>query len=183
MTKNSIRKEQTDHAISEARSHIDKYVAKLSGISANPDEQLVAQVTTETAEHILLAALQHVQLNKTGSPNVDQNLWLATSIAARQAREAAYQTAHCNITALQMHKRTTEETEEWIHRNAKVLQGAGQAMRDTYRGMLMACTVGLSQDDTGRNARRQTVDIVAHITTVIDTTTNVDAIRERIIKP
>ena len=42
-------------------------------------------------------------------------------------------------------------------------------------------TQGLNRDDTGRNARRQAVDLADHVTTVINNTTTSDTIRERIL--
>ena len=55
---------------------------------------------------------------------------------------------------------------------------AGRAVRDVFQAMLMACTAPLTQDENSMTARGQAVDPAAHVRTVIDTATNVDAIRE-----
>ena len=179
MYNKSIRQKQTDQAISEATDHINHYTTQLSNIAGTPDEELIVDITTQTVKQILFTALQHAPVTNTGSPDADRNLRQAASIAALQAREAAYPAALCNASTLRLKNITPEGRGEWMHRNAQTLQATGQAIRDTYRGMLMACTAGMGQDDVSRSARRQAVDLAAHVSTVIDAVTNIDAIRER----
>ena len=96
----------------------------------------MVDVTTQTAKNILFTALQHAPITNTGSPDADRNLRQAASIAALQAREAAYPAALCNVSTLLLKNITTEGRGEWMHRNAQALEATGQAIRDTYRGML-----------------------------------------------
>ena len=177
MNNKSIRQEQTDQAISEATDHINHYTTQLSNIAGTPDEELIVDITTQTAKNILFTALQHAPVTNTGSRDADRNLRQAASIAALQAREAAYPAALCNVSTLRLKNIAPEGRGEWMHRNAQALQATGQAVRDSYRGMLMACTAGLGHDDVSRSARRQAVDLAAHVSTVTDTVTNIGTIK------
>ena len=161
-----IDREQTDRAITEARGHIVRYADQLSNIARAPLEELILDITTQTIRQVLFTALQHAPVTNTGSPDADRNLRQALSIAALQAREAAYPAALCNVSTLLLKNITTEGRGEWMHRNAQALQATGQAVRDSYRGMLMVCTAGLGHDDVSRSARRQAVDLAAHVSTV-----------------
>ena len=102
MTKNTIRKEQTGHAISEAQ---------LPEISTTPVQDRLAEITTQTVREVLFSALQHAPIKETGHAYADITLRQAASIAALKAREAVHPAVSCNITASRLHRHITESTD------------------------------------------------------------------------
>ena len=183
MASNSITRKQTGRAISNAQSEVRRYVKQLSEISTSPAQDRVAEITANTVRQVLFAALQHAPVKTTGHANADATLQQAASIAALQARGAIHPAISCNINASRLHKHITESAEEWLHRNAPVLQAAGQAVQDVYRAMMMACTDALQQHQDTKPARQHAVDLAAHVSTVFDTVTNIEAVRERMPTP
>ena len=183
MTGTFITKEQTGRAISEARGHIRRYVTQLSEISTTPAQDRLTEITTQTLREVFFSALQHAPIKATGHAYADITLQQAASIAALQAREAVHPTVSCNITASRLQRHITESTDEWLHRNAPILQAAGQGVRDVYQALLMACTDPLQHHQDTKPARQQAVNLAAHISTVFDTVTNVEAVRERMPTP
>ena len=183
MTTTFITREQTDHAISEARGHIRRYVAQLSQISTTHTQDQLTEITTQTVREVLFSALQHAPIKEIGHAYADTTLRQAASIAALKAREAVHPAVFCNITASRLHRHITESTADWLHRNAPVLQAAGQGIRDVYQALLMACTDALQYHQDTKPARQQAVDLAAHIRTVFDIVTNVEAVRERMPTP
>lgn len=183
MTKNTIRRVQTDRAITEARGHITLYTEQLPSLHAKHNGELLTDLITQTAKNVLFSALQHAPVTNTGHPWADGLLRQATSLATLQAREAVYPAAHSNVTGFGLQQPPGQEQEQepddWMRRNAQALEATGKAVRDVFQAMLMACTTPLAHDENGRTARRQAIDLTAHVCTVIDTATNVEAIRER----
>ena len=183
MTTTLITRKQTDLAVSEAQSHVRRYVSQLSAISTSPAENRVADITAQTVREILFAALQHTPVKSTGHTNADITLQTAAATAARLARESVHPAVSCNVNAARLHRQITESTEEWLHRNAPVLQAGGQAVRDIYRAFMLACTDALQYHQDTQPARQQAVDLAAHVSTVFDTATNTEAVRERMPTP
>ena len=180
MTTNGTRREKTDRAITEARGHITRYADQLSNIAGAPlQELIVVDITTETIRQVLFTALEHDPVTITGHRHADCLLRQATSRAALQARDAIYPAAHSNISGLNLQNPTGQEPDDWMRLNAHALQATGHAVRDVFRAMLMACTAPLTHDENSKTARQQAVDLAAHVSTVMDTATNFDAIRER----
>ena len=179
MTNNAIRTEQTERAITEARQHIVRYADQLSNIAGTPLEELILDITTQTIRQVLFTALQQAPVTITGHHHVDSILRQATSRAALQAREAVYPAADSNISGLNLQTTPGQKPDDWMRLNAHALQATGRAVRDVFQAMLTACTAPLTQDENSKTARRQAVDLAAHVSTVIDSATNVDAIRER----
>ena len=85
MTKNTIRKEQTDHAITEARGHITLYTEQLPSLHAKHNGELLTNLITQTAKNVLFAALQQAPIANTVHPEADVLLRQAT----RECRHSA----------------------------------------------------------------------------------------------
>ena len=183
MTTTFITRKQTDTAVRKARTHVARYVAQLSAISKNPTEDRVAEITAMTLTEVLFAALQHAPVKPAGHTNADITLQTAAATAARLARESISPVVSCNLNAARLHRQMTESTEEWLHRNAPVLQAGGQAVRDVYRAFMLACTDALQHHQDTQPARQQAINLAGHVTTVFDTVTNTEAIRKRMPTP
>ena len=175
----NTRRRQTDKAVADAQARVNRYVSDLTAISQDPSPERVTEITVLTVREILFAALQHAPVTDTRHAQADATLRQAATIAALQAREAVHPAAACNITAHRPRRLVVERREEWVHRMAPTLTAAGQAVRDVYRAVLMACTDSLGRHADTKQARQQAVDLCAHVSAVIDAATNADAIRER----
>ena len=172
---NTISKEQTGRAAAQARSHVERYARHLL-LTSNTSDEKITEITAQAARDVLFTALEQAPVTITGSAPVDQSLRQAATIATLQVREVIYPVALCNIAALKLADMTAPG--EWTRRNALVLQATGRAVRDVYRAVLTACTETLGQDESGKSARRQALDLASHVSTIIDVTTNIEAIRE-----
>ena len=174
------RRKQTDRAISDARARINRYSAELQAISKDPSQERLTEITVQTVREVLFAALQHAPLTDTSHAQADDSLRQAATIAALQAREAVHPTVECNINAARPRRLIAENQEEWMYRMSHTLSEAGQGIRDVYKAVLMACTGSIRRNFDTKEAGEQALSLASHVSAVIDTATNVDAVRERL---
>ena len=178
-TADQTRRRQTDRAIADAQANVNTYVNKLKAIAQNPDAERITEITVTTVREILFTAIQHAPVTDTRHQQGDTSLRQAATIAALQARESIYPAVSCNMTAHRPNRSIMEGPEEWMHRLAPTLEAAGRTVRDVYRATLMGSTDALGRRNDTKAAREQAVALAAHISTVMDTATNIDAVRER----